>query len=43
MNTKQQLLNEIKSIDVFEYFYVVGLNYNVRQLKNYLKDLPVSK
>lgn len=43
MTTKQQLLNEIKSIDLYEYFYVLGLNYNIKQLKNYLKDLVGEK
>jgi hypothetical protein len=36
---KQQLLQEIKSISVYEYFHVLGLNYNVRQLKSYLTQI----
>jgi hypothetical protein len=36
---KKQLLQEIKSICVYEYFYVLGLGYNVRQLKTYLSQL----
>jgi hypothetical protein len=36
---KQKLLQQIKSISVYDYFYVVGLNYNTKQLKNYLVDI----
>ena len=36
---KQKLLKEIKDICVYEYFHVLGLNYNTKQLKNYLADL----
>ena len=36
---KQKLLQQIKDICVYEYFYVLGLGYNTRQLKSYLADL----
>jgi hypothetical protein len=36
---KKQLLSSIREISEFEYFHVLGLNYNVKQLKSYLNDL----
>ena len=36
---KKKLLQEIKDICIYEYFYVLGLGYNVRQLKSYLSQL----
>jgi len=36
---KQKLLNEIKAINIYDYFYVVGLGYNVKQLRTYLSGL----
>ncbi len=36
---KKQLLQEIKDISIYEYFNVLGLGYNVSQLRNYLKGL----
>lgn len=36
---KKQLLEQIKKINIYDYFAVLGLNYNVRQLRTYLSDL----
>ena len=36
---KKQLLAEIKSINEWNYLYVLGLNYNVRQLRAFLKSI----
>lgn len=37
--TKKQLLQKIKDISIYDYFNVLGLGYNVKQLKNYLAGI----
>jgi hypothetical protein len=36
---KKELLATIKTINEWDYLYVLGLNYNVSQLRNYLKTI----
>jgi hypothetical protein len=36
---KQKLLQQIKDISIYDYFFVLGQNYNSKQLKNYLIDI----
>lgn len=36
---KKKLLEEIKSISIYEYFNVLGFGYNVKQLRTYLECL----
>ena len=36
---KEQLLNKIKQFSELEYLYVLGLNYDVKQLQSYLREL----
>lgn len=36
---KKELLEKIKKINVYDYFFCLGANYNLKQLRNYLNDL----
>jgi hypothetical protein len=36
---KKKLLQEIKSLSEIDYLYVLGLDYNCKQLKTYLADM----
>jgi hypothetical protein len=39
---KKQLLEQIKKINEYDYFYCLGANYNSKQLRTYLNDLQKS-